>query len=123
MDSIIARRADAEKLNLENIATLQEQAKKSERDDKYKNLKTLYDNYDAVVKRDYLKMIASLGNLATACDNIAKGTPSGVISDPKTINKAVLFAAAIPVNSRDCWIHTTSARCIDSTSKNSQRCS
>ena len=97
MDSIIARRADAEKLNLENIATLQEQAKKSERDDKYKNLKTLYDNYDAVVKRDYLKMIASLGNLATACDNIAKGTPSGVISDPKTINKAVLFAAAIPV--------------------------
>ena len=41
-------------------------------------------------------MIASLGNLATACDNIAKGTPSGVISDPKTINKAVLFAAAIP---------------------------
>ena len=97
MDSIIARRADAEKINLENIATLAEQAKKSEREDKYKNLKTLYDNYDAVVKRDYLKMIAALGNLATACHNIAKGTPSGVILDPKTINKAVLFVAAIPV--------------------------
>ena len=45
-------------------------SKKSEREDKYKNLKTLYDNYDAVVKRDYLKMIAALGNLATACHNI-----------------------------------------------------
>ena len=96
MDSIIARRADAEKLNLENIATLAEQAKKSEREDKYKNLKTLYDNYDAVVKRDYLKMITALGKLATACDNIAKGTPSGVILDPKKINKAALFVAAIP---------------------------
>tara|TARA_B100000575_G_scaffold70484_1_gene54748 strand:+ start:7731 stop:8855 length:1125 start_codon:yes stop_codon:yes gene_type:complete len=95
MDSIIARRADAEKLNLEKISTLQEQAKKSARDDKYKNLKTLYDNYDAVVKRDYMKMIAALGNLATACDNIAKGTPSGVILDPKKINKAVLFVAAL----------------------------
>ena len=96
MDSIIARRADADKLNLEKIDTLKEQAKKSARDDKYKNLKTLYDNYDAVVKRDYLKMISALGNLATACDNIAKGTPSGVISDPTTMNKAALFVAAIP---------------------------
>ena len=41
-------------------------------------------------------MIGSLGNLATACDNIPKGTPSGVILDPKTINKAVLFVAATP---------------------------
>ena len=57
MESILARRKEAAKTKIEDINKFKEGLDKIEENNKAQNLTTLYNNYSAVVKRDFQRAV------------------------------------------------------------------
>ena len=91
MESILARRKEAVDTKLEDISKFKDGLDKIEEKNKAENLTTLYNNYSAVVKRDFQRAVFILDNLAKLCEDIADITPSSIVKDKDSINPGVLF--------------------------------
>ena len=91
MESIIARRKDATEVKIEDIKKFREGLATTDAGKKQEDLTNLYNNYSAVIKRDFGRGVRLLVRLRRAVEGIAKAAPSSLILDKDTLNEKVLF--------------------------------
>ena len=91
MESIIARRKAATDVKIEDITKFREGLATADASKKQEDLNNLYNNYSAVIKRDFGRGVRLLVRLRRAVEGIAKAAPSSLISAKDKLNEDVLF--------------------------------